>query len=198
MPRVRCCLAMTDSQDDHGLFAILKVYWRAYGGWLAVVCSPFFLLSLGLLLLTASFWTTGAWWDQVISVMPNLLGFTLGGFAVFLGFGDEKFKRLIAGEDESAPGAPSPYMEVCAAFLHFVLVQVVALLVAIVSNASILGALAVLFLPSELVEPCRWLWNLLGYWLYLYGLCLAAAAAVAIFRVAFWFDSFQSSSRGDD
>ena len=185
---------MADKQDGHGLRAILSVYWLAYGGWRAVFASPFFGLSVVLLLLTARYWYADTWWEQTLSVMPNLLGFTLGGFAVFLGFGDEKFKSLIAGEDGGTPGESSPYMEVCSAFLHFVLIQVLSLIAAVIAKATN-------FYPGDclawLVEV-RWIGYLLGYWFFLYGSCLAAAAAIAIFRVAFWFDQYQTANKDDD
>ena len=133
-----------------------------------------------------------------MSVLPNLLGFTLGGFAVFLGFGDEKFKGIIAGRDEACPDEHSPYIEVCSAFLHFVLVQVLALIAAIIAKSL---AFDPIFLPQSVIgciQATRWVGDLLGYWLFLYGVSLAAAAAVAIFRVALWFDRFQTDTRGRD
>ncbi len=189
---------MAESGDENGLLAILSVYWDAYGGVRAVVASPFFWLSAVLLLVTSRYWYLECWWEQALSVMPNLLGFTLGGFAVFLGFGDEKFKTLIAGEDNEAPGVSSPYMEVCSAFLHFVLIQVVAVIVAIVCKATNFDGEGPLSSVGELLAQFRWVGDMLGYWLFLYGICLAAAAAVAIFRVAFWFDRYQTANRGDD
>jgi hypothetical protein len=106
--------------------------------------------------------------------MPNLLGFTLGGFAVFLGFDDEKFKTLIAGEDNEAPGVSSPYKA---------------------TNFDGEGPLSSV---GELLAQFRWVGDMVGYSLFLYGICLAGAAAVAIFRVAFWFDRYQTANRGDD
>lgn len=191
------CRDMADKQNEHGLRAILAVYWHAYGGWRAVFSSPFFWFSALLLPLTHRYWYFDLWWEQTLSVMPNLLGFTLGGFAVFLGFGDEKFKSLIAGSDDGAPNQPSPYIEVCSAFLHFVLIQVVALVAAIIGRATNFDLAGNLEVIGAVVEPVRWIFDMLGYWLFLYGICLAAAAAIAIFRVAFWFDRYQTDNKED-
>lgn len=189
---------MADKNEGHGLRAILSVYWQAYGGWRAIYASPFFFLSIVLLVLTVRFWFVDQWWDQTLSVMPNLLGFTLGGFAVFLGFGDEKFKSLIAGQDGATPGESSPYMEVCSAFLHFVLIQVFALIAAVIAKALYFVPEGWLASIWTFVSPVRWIVGGLGYWLFLYGICLAAAAAIAIFRVAFWFDQYQTANKDDD
>ncbi|AYR22309.1 hypothetical protein [Herbaspirillum rubrisubalbicans] len=184
----------TSEQDEHNLKAVLSTYWHAYGGWRAIIFSPFFWISIILAIISTHFWLTQPWWDQVLSVMPNVLGFTLGGFAIFLGFGDEKFRELISGQDEGDNSA-SAYMEVSATFLHFVLIQLFALLAAIIAKAvsfdtpdclkSILGMLTWLRAPADF----------LGYWLFLYGLCIIAASALAIFRVSFWYDVFQTHNR---
>lgn len=188
---------MGDKTRDHGLGAILAVYWNAYGGSRAVLRSRFFWLSTVLLILTANYWVTNTWWEQVLSVMPNLLGFTLGGFAVFLGFGDEKFKSLIAGEDEDVPGETSPYMEMCSGYLHFVVMQCLALIASVVAKATAFEFSGCLKPISIWLGHYRWLGDMFGYWLFLYGICLAMAAAIGIFRVAFWFDKYQTANRDD-
>ncbi|GAA5784683.1 hypothetical protein [Chitiniphilus shinanonensis] len=184
-------------QTNHDLASILREYWICYGGLPALVKSPFLWLSIGLLILTCQFWTTEDWWDQVISIMPNILGFTLGGFAVFLGFGDEKFKAIISGKDPEEGDCPSPYMEVCSAFLHFVMVQVASILIAVVSKALDFPTPELLKSLQPTLQIGRLLGGLFGYWLFLYGLCIALASAIAIFRVALWYDGYQTGNRDD-
>lgn len=184
-------------EDDHGLMAIVGQYWLSYGGWPAFWRSPFFWLSVGLLLLTSHFWVSEKWWEQVISVMPSMLGFTLGGFAVFLGFGDEKFKAIISGQEPEDGGKPSPYMEVSATFFHFVIVQLAALLLAIVASSLNFTLDIQCEAIAKALTVFRFIGGMVGYWVYLYGLCITAAAALAIFRVAFWYDTYQTRNRDD-
>lgn len=189
MPATTNSSEPSSQNTERGKAPILRVFWHAYGGWPALFRSRFFWLSIGLLAVTHNFWLKDKWWDQVLSVMPNLLGFTLGGFAIFLAFGDEKFKALISGSDEDKEEA-SAYLEVSATFLHFVLIQVGALVAALIANGL---TVAPTDLPSGLQSALDWLatgGRLLGYWLFLYGICSAAAAAIAIFQVAFWYDSY--------
>ncbi|NLR73562.1 hypothetical protein [Leeia aquatica] len=181
--------------DGHGLLEILKLYWAAYGGWRALWRSPYLWLSFCLLLLTTHYWLTEAWWEQVFSVMPSMLGFTLGGFAVFLGFGDEKFKSIISGQMPEDGGRPSPYLEVSATFLHFVLVQMIALISAVIARATNFALPVEFSCLTKMLGIIRVLGDMVGYWLYLYGLCITAAAALAIFRTAHWYDTHQTNNR---
>lgn len=184
-------------EGKHGLFDTLYMAWRAYGGMKAVWESPFFWLSVFLLAVTAHFWLTQPWWEQVLSVMPNVLGFTLGGFAIFLGFGDTQFRELISGQDEGVE-TPSPYAEVSATFLHFVLVQLCSILMAISVKATNFVPPEWLQRASDVLISVKFIADGLGYWLFLYGLCITAAAAIAIFRVSSWYDDLQSINRLND
>jgi hypothetical protein len=82
---------------------------------------------------------------------------------------------------------------VSATFLHFVVVQVAALLWALVGSA----------LYFDLPEPglavvgtmLGMLGGLVGYWLLFYSICIGVAAGVAIFRVTGWYDAFLTRNR---
>ena len=121
-------------QAYSGVFAIVCRYWREYGGWKALVFSPYFHAAVGLTLLLAHYWQNEPWWDVALSVLPNIIGFALGGYAIWLGFGDEEFRHKIS--ERPAEGGASPYMQVSAAFAHFVIVQILALLGALIAKAN--------------------------------------------------------------
>ncbi len=170
-----------------------------YGGWRAFYTSIYLHISLILLALTGPLWLSlnNFWWNDVLSVLPNLLGFTLGGFAIFISFGNDDFKAFISGTDPDENGKKSPFMGVCATFLHFVLVQFLALFTAIVCKAVWAWSQFLPCIPiiETFITPLRMIGWAFCYWLFLYGLMLIAAAALAIFRLATWYDDFQSSNR---
>lgn len=165
-------------------------YWRAYGGRGALLRSPYLHLAGLLLVATYATWSAKDWWDQVISVLPNLLGFTLGGFAVFLGFGDEKFRSLLAEPDEDELDAPSLYVKLCATFVHFILVQVIALLSAILAKSWWFF----FAWPDSVRLVIPWM-NLiggaLGYGLFLYAVTSVLAATMHVFRIANFYEAHQ-------
>jgi hypothetical protein len=160
--------------------------WRITGGWKANVRSADFWLSLVVWAICYHFWLEETWWEQVISVLPNLLGFTLGGFAIFLGFGSDAFRGVISDADEKK----SPYISVSAAFLIFVSMQVFALLFAFCAKAVHFET------PQVLAEWKAWIKygdvfaSGLGYFIFIYSIALALRSAVRIFRLSRWYHEF--------
>lgn len=181
---------MNSSAMYAGVKEIFARYWLTYGGTRALFRSPYLHAAGVLLVLTWGTWSEPHWWDQVIGVLPNLLGFSLGGFAMFLGFGDEKFRALLAEPDEDEPGAPSIYVSLCASFAHFIVVQMLALVWAILVKSWWF----VFDWPYGIREALPWLNVLggaLGYGLFLYAITSALAAAMYVFRVAGWYELHQ-------
>jgi len=138
-------------------------------------------------LVTAPYWLQNRWWDQVTSVLPNILGFTLGGFAIFLGFGSDEFKKLLVGRDHLQG---SPYLSVSSAFLLFVSFQLLAILYALCAGALRIPPPEFLAPYPELLKWGRYLTDGVGYFLFVYSLSLALRAALRIFRLSRWYNDF--------
>lgn len=172
---------------------IAKLAWQNMGGLSALLDSFDFRFALGISLLCWPAWLESGWWENTISVLPSLLGFTLGGFAIFLGFGSDQFKELIAQENE----AKSEYLSVSSAFLFIVSVQVIGLLYAIICEALYVpGPDWLVPLTSVLskLNPLAWF---VGFFLYVFGIVLSLRAAIRIFRVSRWYNSFLVSNSRD-
>lgn len=168
-------------------------YWKMYGGFSEFVRSPYVHVSLVLTLLCTDVWMNRRWWEMVSSVIPSMLGFTLGGLAIFLSFGDEKFKERIAGAAPNETKEHSPYMGLVNTFMHFVLVQACALLWSLIADALHFD------LPwNQVAKITRYfglVGDFLGFWMFLYGLCLSVAAVIAIFDMTSWYDGYQTKRR---
>ncbi|MFC3864632.1 hypothetical protein [Alcaligenes aquatilis] len=183
------------------LWKIARRYLGAYGGWLSFLRSPYLHISLALTLLSAHVWMNPGWWDNTISVLPNLLGFSLGGYAIWLAMGDENFRSRVAGKKpkkgengkwESDP-KESPYIGVSSTFVHYVIIQAISLIYAIVASSLNFYA------PDDYFIFCiidRETWNTLtkigwgiGYWIFIYSLTMSFAAAFGLFRISTWYDT---------
>lgn len=188
-----------------GVFKILRLYWKIYGGWRALVFSPYFHVAIVLTILLWHFWWTDAWWDVSIGILPNIIGFALGGYAIWLGFGDEKFRNLISEKDTVA--CSSPYLEVSATFAHFIIVQLLALCVAVIAKGTYfpLSDVPWLFnLLKSLKSPPNFIHEIIapifycfGFLLFIYAIMTAVAATLAVFRVAYWFDTYRNHKKPD-
>jgi hypothetical protein len=62
-----------------------------------------------------------------ISIIPNLLGFTVGALAIILAFSSSSLFSILAEDGNSK----SLFMKVIANFLHFITIQVITILTAI-------------------------------------------------------------------
>ena len=171
---------------------VLAFAWASAGGWCATLRSFDFRLALFVWALASPFWLGTKWPDQVVAILPNLLGFTLGGFAIFLGFGSDEFKGAIASGDERT----SPYLSVSAAFMLFVSFQIAALLWAIVASAMYAWPIPVILLPWETwIQYGAKVGGGIGYFLFCYSVALILRAAVRIFRLSRWYNMYLHSAR---
>ena len=177
-----------------GVATVFQRYWRHYGGASAVFMSPYFHVAVGLTAVLYPYWLHNSWWDLAINTIPGLLGFSLGGFAIWLAFGDRGFRSKIG--TRAYGDASSAYMKVSAAFAHFIALQIFALFAAIVAKAtqfsiSPIGAVGQ-YIPRGLatfvVEILAPTGHFIGFLLFCYALLSALAASMAVFRVASWFD----------
>lgn len=178
---------MSSSHEAKSNAGVILLAWKIAGGSREFIKSWDFWVSAVLLVICYPTWSNEGWWNQPIGVLPNLLGFTLGGFAIFLGFGNENFKEVIADKDEMK----SLYLSVSAAFLLFVAFQVSALLFALAASAlwqptpKFLSFAALFF--RDYGNPVCWGF---GYFLFLYSIVCSLRAALRIFRVSRWYNSF--------
>jgi hypothetical protein len=174
------------SKKHPGNSAMLIKAWSITGGWSGNVRSVDFWIAVVVCAMCYHVWSTDTWWEQVVGVVPNLLGFTLGGFAIFLGFGSDAFRELISDPDEKK----SPYISVSAAFLVFVAMQLAALLWALATKGLYFPT------PKPLAEWAPWIRrgylisSGFGYFLFVYSITLAFRAAMRIFRLSRWYHSF--------
>lgn len=167
-------------------------YWHAYGGWYALRVSPYLWISILFSLASFGLWTNEGWWRTVQSVIPSLMGFTLAGFAIFIGLGNDEFRRFIAVRDADSDD-PSPYMCASAAFVHFALVQAFALLLSLILESAYQVQIPAVLIPaSDLMDVARYVAWGIGFTIFVYSLMTGVAAAMAIFSVVTWFEDYVS------
>jgi hypothetical protein len=170
-------------------------HWQNYGGTRAVLRSPYLHCAIvfALLFFPYRYPVNGTWWDFSTDILPNILGFSLGGYAIFLAFGDEKFKRLMAWKKQeslSDEGEASPYLSISVSFLQFIIVQLLALLFGIIGKTTDLVPVEVDGMGSLILNILIYGMGLLSFSIFTYALFLALAATFAIYRLVWLYDKF--------
>jgi hypothetical protein len=191
------------SRKALGTFGILNATWKSTGGLSEKLQSFDFWLALSVTIACYATWNASDWPSHVTSVLPNVLGFTLGGFAVFLGFGSDTFRTLLAQSDPDSTspnkGDETPYMSTSSAFMYFVTVQLVAILYALVATAMF--KVSVQSLPSwsrECVQTMIPVASGFGYFLFIYSLATSLRAALRIYRLSRWYSAFVDSGAANN
>lgn len=169
--------------------SIVHHYWNTLGGFKAIVTNSTFWFAVVITLLLFPNWISGDWWSEAITIMPSVLGFSLGGFALWVAIGDDTFKREISGKDPS--GDESPFMVVNATFAHFIVLQLLSVFLSLIGKAHY--AAVDKFMPSTqigdfYVNLYALIFAFVGYGVFIYALCTAISVIFAIYRVTSWYD----------
>lgn len=179
----------------------ISIYWKSYGGWKALWSSIYLRLSIFITLLCGQAWSATNWMGEAITALPSLLGFSLGGYAVWLSIGDERLKKILfANKDLTKPSA---YMRVNAAFVHFIFLQIICLLYLYILKFNSISTVFK-FLEKDwnffnisyfLIDIVVGIFNAFGFFLFIYAILSMLAAVFAIFRIARWTDRLNGNSQ---
>lgn len=166
-------------------------YFEAYGGLNAIVASGYFWVAVVLTALCYKYFGKADWWGLVLDVIPGLVGFSIAGVAIFVSLGSDKLRASIAGK---VPGNDdsSPFVDFMAMFTHFIVVQLLALLVAVVSKALYNSPVAPSGMYVEFAEALKGPFWFVGGLLFIYATLLCVALALEIYRLAEMIDQFQT------
>lgn len=189
---------MPERETRVSLLCLLGEYWTIYGGWKELCRSPYLYMAILLTFCFTGLWRKPDWWADVLTILPVVMGISLAAFTLFLSAGSEKFRRLIAGTADTDKGSdtepnPSPFLRTSAVFLHFLIVQFIAIVLALASKAAFAIKAPRFFVEyNEIVSEVFWF---VGYFAFVYSLCTVLAASFGVFEVVRWFDDFVSSER---
>lgn len=156
-----------------GPLVAIGLYWRWYGGWGSLLSSLYLHLSIVtsiIVVLIREGFSAWEWFVTPLNVLPNTLGFSLGGYAIIVGFGDKEFISMLCGGDDS--DEISPFQKMSSAFMHFIFIQFICLLYAFICSAVKLVGCYV---------------NALGLTLFVYSLYCMLGAALAVLNLSDWY-----------
>lgn len=186
--------------DYTGLASDLVNYFRRYGGFRAILRSPYTLISVIITALCFGTWRTTEWSDLPLSIIPALLGFSLAAYALLLAFGDEQFRAFLAERDASEAGAnvatDNVLLGTSAIFLHFIIVQALALIFAVVAHSHPARTfLTATFQHTIAAHAARYILAFIGFYLFILSLAMSVAAGINIFHATVWYVLFKDDQR---
>ncbi|MHC1753808.1 hypothetical protein [Humidesulfovibrio sp.] len=156
--------------------------WRAYGGLKGFLCSPYLWSSAVATVVIHYFAVENwKWYTTSLAVLPNLLGFSLGGYAVLLAFGDGRFLDALRGPEPDEQY--SPYLQASASLAWFVLAQILSLIVSVFFEFTVSSPR-----PGSGWETLQNFGFFLGCWLFIYAVFLGLAATFSIFFLSRMYD----------
>lgn len=157
-------------------------YWEAYGGASTILKSKFVYLAIVITWINYPIWSEPKWWDQVTTILPTILGFTIAAFSIFLSLGNKIFKSAV--HKRRAQGRVPLYLKICAMFAHQMFVQAAAVLLAIMLPALYQRPIPHSEFWATVNEWARWGTWAFAYFLFVYGVLLVVAGGMNIFSVA--------------
>ena len=163
-------------------------YWKAYGGIRAIITSRWLFLSLLLTLILYPKWCFDDWTSLSLSILPSLLGFSIGAMAVIFTLPSTALFDFIAWKGNSY------YLEQAARFAHFVLVQITAILLSIFASTHYIHHVPkFLAFSSDMINIIR---NFIGFLTFIYALFTGAATVFSLFGVAMLYNQSKSHTSG--
>ncbi|NUB05640.1 hypothetical protein FW320_05535 [Azospirillum sp. Vi22] len=184
-----------------GTKGIYQRYWKAYGGRKAVLGSFYFRASVLLTVAFTSVWLQENWFDLVSGSIPTILGFTIAAFTALLAFSDKGF--VDAQIDQGSGGAVAyfldggktkvdlevtDYIRNFATFVHFIVVQIAAFLLSLLSKASQIMFGETWSIPIFCIT----------FLVFIYAILLSAASTMSVFRMAFMFQVYRGRKLADE
>ena len=165
-----------------------------------MICSFYLHIAIIITIITFNTWWNKNWWETVIEVIPNFLGFTLGGFAIFISFSNEKFLYILNQKDNYNDKDEIPYyISLCATFVHFIVVQTISFLYAIIVKSLQFEIPIDLSLEfNNFICYANKISGFIGYFLFIYGILAMIAATMHVLRIAYMFSAFSQTMQKKD
>lgn len=166
----------------------IKGYWQVYGGTRAIFASQWLWMSFFLTLILYPKWLFNDWTNLSLGILPSLLGFSIGAMALIFTFPSTAIFKLIAWNGNSY------YLEQAARFVHFVLIQIIAILFSIFASTHYFSHSTemVCSIPT-IITIFSIIKNFIAFLAFIYALATAAATVFSLFGVAQIYNQWQSN-----
>lgn len=166
------------------MFQNIKLVFGIYGGLSALFRSIYVRISI---LVTAVAWRSSLselWVEYSVSILPNIIGFSIAAIAIITVIGDDGFRRRMS-QVNTLHNEESDLTVMLASFVWFIFIQIIAILFAIIFQSK-----PIPFYSNLCKNDCI-LWNeyvnasfsFVGMFLFIYSLFLVIASVFMTFHL---------------
>lgn len=178
---------------------LFKSYFEIYGGFKEILRSFYFLTAFFITIFVYNIWINPFWWEMVITIIPNLIGFSIGAFALVLSIDIKKINSNITFEH---------LVKISNTFTHFIVIQIFSLTLGIIAK-SFYASPPVLIIKlfeqigldfyylNHYIKTVFWF---ICFLVFIYAMLLSLAATMAIYRISTWkriLDMRSNNDRGE-
>ena len=122
-------------------------YFIYFGPIRDILYTPYFHLAVITALFISLFSQCPNGWSSIaLSVLPNILGFSVGGYAIIITFGDDEFRKFLA--KTTTNDGKSILLVINGAFMHFIISQTLAIFLAYINQSLAITNFMLNFLMS--------------------------------------------------
>lgn len=110
-----------------------KEYHDYFGNIGELILTPYFLFAVlfsAICNLFCSDLENNSWYSYALGGLPSLLGFSIGGYAIIITFGDSDFRKFLATEYKQK----NFFLIINGTFIHFIIIQAIAFFCALVAQ----------------------------------------------------------------
>jgi hypothetical protein len=122
---------------------------------------------------------SGEWSEVAKSVLPNLTGFSIAAYALLFSVLDSEQRRALR-QPSARIGGRSPLLVLASGITHAIIIQIAALIVAIIFWAKPFPYMRCTRILGDIVNTS---FSSIGMFLTFYGIILIVAAALSLFKL---------------
>lgn len=172
-----CANQFSTKEEYLFLYKDFKDYIYYFGPLKDIFKTPYFHFSLVMAFITGVFASEPSIWaEHALSMLPDVLGFSIGGYAIIITFGDNEFRKFLVKAKTS--DGKSILMVINGAFIHFIMAQTLSIILAYIVNSINIENL---FVNIILSLP------------FFYSLVFCVAIAFEIKTISKWYKKFIDS-----
>ncbi len=162
-----------------GFIENIRLVYRSYGGFRSLLFSGYMWTAVFFSVLSWRKAIEGTWTSTALSVLPTLAGFSIAAYAIFFSVLNEREREALSKPEPNLNGR-APLLVLASSVSHAVVVQILAILIAIVFESKPAPDIECIKKYLKIAEMPV---SFAGLFITIYGILMVLASVLSIFRI---------------